>query len=268
MNKQLQIVAAISAVAALPASSAVILDGNATWQSGNSSLGGTFDASGSDKLVFIVTGEHGFNQTANGTIGQVFYDGVELQAAVTRNAIKANAEVGILVDDTWNAIFYLDNPGAVHTSGTITTNGFASRGSVAVVALSGTAPGVGSIAVGARDTNTVSLTTAADSIVIGSYGLGGTGNTAQLAPVTTPDWDGELARQENGNNWDGHVVAYQNGVSAGTASYTFNDTTSPGGDGRTGRHVIVAEFAVIPEPSSVLLLGIAGFGVLGFRRRK
>jgi len=231
------------------------IDATAFWRNqANADLGTTFDASGSDKLVYIVTGEHGFNQTANGVIGKVFYDGVELTRAVARNAIKPNVEAGILVDDTWNAIFYLDNPGEVHVGGVITTSGFQSRGSMAVIALTGTAEGTGNTVAGARDSNTASLTTAAGSIVIGSYGLGGSGNTSQLASVTTPEWDVEVARQVNGNQWDGHVVAYQNGVAAGTASYTFNETRVPDADGRTGRHVILAEFLVAPPAASFQLV--------------
>lgn len=86
MKKQISI---ITVFAALPAFSTIVVDANDTWQSGNGNLGGTFDASGSDKLVFIVTGEHGFNQTANGTIGTVTYDGIKLTTAVTRSPIRA-----------------------------------------------------------------------------------------------------------------------------------------------------------------------------------
>ena len=263
---------ATTALVAGSASAAITVDGTDNWQSGNSNLGGTFDASGSDKLVFIVTGEHGFNQTGNGTIGDVFYDGVQLAEAVTRGTIKAAAGPPVvLVDDTWNAIFYLDNPGAVHSAGVITTSGFASRGNVAIVALSGTAAGVGNTAIGDRDTNNADLTTSANSIVIGSYGMGGTGNTANLGSVTlstdAPNtWDAEVVRQENGSNWDGHVVAYDNGVAAGNANYSWEDSKVPEADGRTGRHVILAEFTEVPEPGSLALLGLGG--LLIARRRR
>ena len=59
-----------------PAAAVISVVNTANWQSSNDNLGGTFDASDADKLVFIVTGEHGFNQSANGTVGDVFYDGV------------------------------------------------------------------------------------------------------------------------------------------------------------------------------------------------
>ena len=253
------------------ASAAITVDGTDSWNGGNnmSQLDGIFDASASDKLVIVVTGEHGFNQTANGWAGDVFYDGVQLTLATKRQPIKAVADdpetteidETILVDDTYNGIWYLDDPGAVYTAGAITTSGFSSRGNMAVMSLSGTAAGVGDVtavtlhpngthSVAPRDTNTTDLTTSADSIVIGSYGLGGSGNSAQLNTITTPDWDAEFARQENGNNWDGHVVAYQNGVAAGTTDYTFDDTKVPEADGRTGRHVIAAEFQIYVSPFS------------------
>jgi len=251
------------------ANAAIVIDGTDNWTSGNSNLGGTFDASASDKLVVIVTGEHGFNQTGNGTIGDVFYDGVQLTPAVTRSPIQADAGPPVvLVDDTWNAIFYLDSPGSVHSAGAITTSGFASRGSTTVVGLSGTAAGVGNVAIGDRDTSSVDLTTSADSIVITSYGMGGTGNTANWTNVTEDAPLTRISAQNNGGSryWDGHVTSYANGVAAGSATYSLTDTNSPGGDGRTGAHLIAAEF-VVPEPGSLALIGLGGLLVARRRRR-
>ena len=46
---------------------------------------GTFNASGSDKLVVVLTGEHGFNNDT-GDVTSVTYDGVALTRAIDRNA--------------------------------------------------------------------------------------------------------------------------------------------------------------------------------------
>ena len=116
--------------------------------------------------MVVVSGEHGFNQSGNGTAGDVFYDGVQLTRLVFRNGINASAGPPIvLVDDTFNAIYYLDNPAA--GLGAITTSGFGSRGHVGIMSLNGTAAGAGNSLVGPRDSNTLNLTTSAGSIVVG-----------------------------------------------------------------------------------------------------
>lgn len=216
---------------------------------GNNPSEGTFNAFGADKIVVITTGEHGFNQTANGDGGQVTFGGVEMIQAVDRNAIKAvEGPPTVLVDDTWNDLWYLD--AADFTDGTfpdaeLTLSAIAvSRSSVTIIALSGTAPGVGNTVIGNRDTNSADLTTSSGSLVISSYGMGGTGNSALLGQVSVEEPMIEVSRQNNGGGrwWDGHVVSYTNGVAAGTATYTFTDSGSPEADGRTGRHVIAAEF--------------------------
>ena len=253
MNTRTRIknVLALAAVAMLAvatsANAAVVIDGTANW-TGNNPVGGNFDASGSDKLVVIVTGEHGFNQTANGSAGDFTYDGVVMNKLVYRPTIKAVADnpatpedETVLVDDTWNVIYYLDNP---TTSTGLIEGSVSSRGSLTAIALSGTAEGAGNTVIGDRDSTSATLTTSEGSIVIASYGMGGTGNTAFINNVTPDDPLALLTKQNNGGGrwWDGHVTAYANEVAGGEATYSFTDTTAPGADGRTGAHVIAAEF--------------------------
>ena len=242
------------AITAGSASAEIVVDGSANWISGSSPVSGTFDASVSDKLVVIVTGEHGFNQTANGYISGVTYDGVAMTELINRTTIKASTDPLVLVDDTWNAIYYMDNPGSVYTAGLIEAT-VSARGSMTVLGLSGTAPGAGNTVIGERETSSAELTTSAGSIVVASYGMGGSGNTAFVNNVTVDDPLTFLSRQNNGGGrwWDGHVTAYANGVDAGTEIYSVTDTTAPGADGRTGAHLIAAEFLAGAPPRNLTL---------------
>ena len=222
---------------------------NSTLFTGNDPATGTFNAFGADKLVVISTGEHGFNQTANGDGGEVTFDGVMLTQIVNRNSIKpSDGPPVVLVDDTWNDISYIDAadfPGGVFPNSELTlTAAGASRASVTALALSGTAPGFGNVVIGDRDDTTATLETTNGSIVVFSYGMGGSGNTAFVNNVTVDPAMTEVGRQNNGGTrwWDGHVVAYQTAVSTGSTTYSVTDTTAPGGDGRTGAHLVAAEF--------------------------
>jgi len=254
MTKKIRIACVLSlavlATVAVPASAEIVIDGFAYWR-GNNPTTGTFDASGSDTLVVLVTGEHGFNQTANGWISGVTYDGVEMTELINRKAIKKVADdpgtpedETVLVDDTWNAIFYLDNPAT--STGSISAS-CSSRGSIVAIALSGTAEGAGNTAIGPRESTTAELTTSAGSIVLASYGMGGSGNTAFVNNVTMDDPLTFLAKGNNGGGrwWDGHVTGYALDVAAGTATYSVTDTSTPGADGRTGAHLIAAEFKAL-----------------------
>jgi hypothetical protein len=230
------------ASAAAPADAQIAIDGFDSWNSGGSPITGYFDASTSDKLVVIVTGEHGFNQTGNGDGGAVTYDGVLMTQLVNRDTIQP---IPGPVDDTWNDIWYLDNPA---TSTGLISAIASTRGSVTVLGLSGTADGAGNTVIGARDSNSADLVTSAGSIVIASYGVGGSGNTADYGSVSADAPLTQVSSQGNGS-WDGHVTGYALGVAAGNATYSFTDATT------AGSHVIAAEF-LLGSPPPLLTLQV------------
>ena len=225
-----------------PARGTIIVDNVAFWSANSSTLSGTLDASGSDKLVVIVTGENGNPGSHAGTSTAVTYDGVSLTKVVERNPIPGPSGTTADQDQTYNDIWILDNPGAVHTAGEISAT-VSSRGSVTAFALSGTAPGVGQTAISPQASKSVVLSTGfANSIVIASHGMGGDGNTANVGAVdaVSPLVQASATAQASGSPspWDGHVTATTDGtaIPAGTATYAFT------GGNLVGSHTIAAEF--------------------------
>ena len=214
----------------------IVVDGTAFWK--NQSTGvftGTFDASGSDKLVVILTGEHGFNNNT-GTVNSVTYDGVPLIPVIQRNAQVAET------DTLFNHIWILDNPAT--SAGQIAVN-VVNRGSVTAFGLSGTSPGAGATAISANNTRTVDLAaSASDSLVIASFGMGGAGNTANVGSVAVAAPLTFASAQYNGSSWDGHVTAYAKVPSAGAGTYSFT------GGNETGAYVIAAEFLAAAAPGN------------------
>ena len=104
------------------------------------------------------------------------------------------------------------------------------------------------------------LTTTADnSLVIASYGMGGNGNTADPQNVD-PDAPLIEATTQKNRNWDGHVTAYADVPVAGPGTYSFT------GGHQDGAHVIAAEFLAVPEPATLALMGLGG--LLMARRRR
>ena len=63
----------------------------------------SFDASDSDKLVLIVSGEHSNPGSLSGNVKTITYDGVSLTKAVEQNPVSSSL---ITTSDLW----YLDNP--------------------------------------------------------------------------------------------------------------------------------------------------------------
>ena len=214
-----------------PGRGTITINGTATWFANSATLSGTLNASGSSKLVVIVTGENGNPGDLNGNSNTVTYDGVALTKVIDRNPIG-----GTPFDQTFNDIWYLDNPAT--STGAIVA-GVNSRGSVTAFALSGTAPGVGQTAISPQASKSVVLSTGfANSIVIASHGMGGDGNTANVSLVNATLPLIERSAQQNGGGslWDGHVTATALVPVPATATYAFT------GGNTTGSHTIAAEF--------------------------
>jgi hypothetical protein len=169
-------------------------------------------------------------------VTSVTYDGVPLTPVIQRNAQVSNT------DTVYNHIWILDNPAASHVSGTIVAN-VVNRGNVTVFGLSGTQPGAGATAISATGTRSVDLaTTAPNSLVIASFGMGGAGNTADVLNVLVDPPLTFVSAQNNGGgrNWDGHVTGYAKAASAGPGTYSFS------GGNQAGACVIAAEFPAAP----------------------
>lgn len=223
-----------------------------TWDnSSTTNTSGVWDASSYDKLVVIATSENG-NGGTNGVISTMTYDGQAMTQVVFRAGSTGNI--------TYNSIWYLDNPAAFHTTGTIATTGN-NRLALTAFGLDGTATGAGSTVsvFGVYSTNL--STTAPASFVIASLGMGGSGNNAVLAGVTADSPLTFINSREFGTNWGGHAVGYAEVATAGAGTYGFTDTT-PTND----VSMIAVEFRAIPEPSAALL-GALGFLALLRRRR-
>ncbi len=252
MKIKLTIVAALVVLGNIPASAAISIIGQDLITSRSSTFGLTLDASGADKLVVVMTGQHGFNNDA-GAVDSLTYDGVDLIAASYRAAVTSGT------DTLYHGIFYLDNPA---TSGGVISASVQNRGHMAVFLLTGTASGAGAQVIGANGTRTVDLTTtAANSMVFFSQGLGGAGNDGNTNGMTA-DSGTLLTAQKDASNWTGQLVASETIATPGTNTFAFS------GGNVTGGFVVATEFLeAIPEPSTTALLGLGGLALI-LRRRK
>ena len=263
------------ALAAGSANASITVGGSAFWNeatdtgagASNTVVSDNFDASGFDKLVVVATGEHGWPGVLTAGVSSLTYDGVNLVEILNRGPIDNTAPnetpLGATIDQTFQAVYYLDNPSTSTGLIQATWNNSNVRGNITVFGLNGTAAGYGSTIIGGQEVRSVNLTTSAGSIVIGSLGLGGNGNTGAVTSVDTVDPTNfiETSAQMEGGNWDGQVTAYQINTDAGTNSYAFT------GGSVIGSHIVAVEFLAIPEPSSVALLGLGGLALIIRRRR-
>ncbi len=230
----------------VPARKIITIDESVTSNLTGATHNLPFDASGSDKLVVIVTGENG----TPGQIGDctgVTYDGVALTKAVEREAVPGpfpSPDTGSS-DSTYNDIWYLDNPGSVHVSGAISAS-VSTRAVITAIRLSGTAPGSGTTAVSGPASKSVSfLTTASGSMVIASHGMGGDAATANTGAVDTipPLIENSAVTQTTTGEFNGHVTGSMLVATPGVVTPTFV------GGNLAGTHTIAAEFlAAIIDP--------------------
>jgi hypothetical protein len=228
-----------------PARETVTLDASTTSNSTSGTHTLTFDASASDKLVVIVTGENGNPGSLAGKVNSIKYDGVDLVQAVGRLPIGSSPSGP--VDQLYNDIWYLDDPAGATASvdpddpdGATTGNIVASvnsRGVITAIRLSGTADGVGATAISAQEVKTVDVLAATSGgMVFASLGMGGDGNTANTESVNTDPLGAELSAVKQGSSWDGHVTAQTTVVAPGYVTTTFT------GGNTVGTHVVAAEF--------------------------
>ena len=181
----------------------------------------TFDASGSDKLVVIVTGEHNFGGNTTGNVKSITYDGVSLIKAVEQNPVASTLQT---TSDLW----YLDNPGTVHTAGqvVISVEGSGNNYVHAALALSGTADGFAGASAVAVGSPSVNLNVSApNSWVISWLTLGGSGNTASTATsiqANAPAGAVTFGGAKTTSNYAGHVLSRTTGLNPQAHSFSFN----------------------------------------------
>ena len=220
---------ALAALALAPINAAITYDGFASWD--RNSDPGSFNASGSDKLVVVVSGEHNFGGNYTGNVTGITYNGQTLIKAVEESpSDPATGGHGQTTSDIW----YLDNPGSFAGPGTIDVSFNGNNWVVTAIGLSGTEDGVGATAhvSGAASVNLA--TTAANSLVIANIGMGGQGNTADAnvlpnAPLT------KISGLKIGSNWASHTVGYAPIAAPGPQTFSFNTT-------KTDVVTIAAEF--------------------------
>ena len=234
--------AAMATTAAAGIPGTITFDGFVTINSGGDPKTFTFDASGSDKLVVVVTGEHNFSGNTTGDVVSITYDGVSLTKAVEQAPVSSTLQT---TSDLW----YLDNPGQIHKAGQIVVDliGNGNNFVHTAIGLSGTAAGfagASSIASGGPSVNmNVSAT---NSMVLHWLTLGGNGSTAGSAYTVTansPAGATTFGGSEAGSNYAGHVLARTSGLPVGMNTFSFNSTL-------TDVVCLAAEFLAADIPAS------------------
>ena len=205
MKITLRLISLVLLLAILPASAVITRNGSASWT--RATAPGTYNASTSDKLVVVVTGEHNFANNYTGACNAVTYNGHALTRSV--NQAPVNPATGGH-GQTYSSIWYLDNPVNYAGSGSIAVTCNGTSWVVTAIGLSGTLPGGGPVAAVSGAASAVITTNSYDSLVIAACGMGGQGNTASPLPGVTasiPSNATTIAGLAIGSSYTGHAVA-------------------------------------------------------------
>jgi hypothetical protein len=205
-----------------PTRETVTFDGFSAFSDGGNPVSFTYNASGSDKLVVVVTGEHNFGGNLSGDVTSVTYDGISLTKAVEVSPTAPSLQT---TSDLW----YLDDPGSVHSAGIVAIEvvGNGNNYVHTAIGLSGTAPGFGAAASAVGTSSVDLITSSSSSFVISWVGMGGSGNTASPLPgvmANSPAGAITIDGREAGANYGGHAVARSEGLAVGRHTFSFDTT--------------------------------------------
>ena len=202
---------------------------------------GGLDVSLGDKLVVTISLE-GEDSGPNST---VTYNGQNMSLANENTPATSG----------WIGIYYLDNVSSFGAGTLDFTNGGYSAG-VSFMVLSGTAAGVGNV--NSADATTLNLNVSANSFMVAAFGDTADADVTVDSPLQTLlDVDTDSGFNDGSASYG---TGYQLISSAGTATPSFTSSSSR-------PNMVAAEFTAVPEPSTILLLGV-GSSLVFLRRRR
>jgi hypothetical protein len=192
----------------------------------------TFDATASDKLVVIGTGEHHTPGGLTGRIKTVTYDGVDLIKAVEQLPSISTLQ-------TSSSLWYLDDPAAATAAGNTNDPDPATPGTIKMTvegnganyvqtafALSGTRNGFEGGSAIAIGTPAVDLAVSSpNSLVVSWLTLGGSGKTANTAETILPNSPAAafpFGSKRQSTNLAGHALAHSSELTPGVATFSLD----------------------------------------------
>ncbi|MCH7227576.1 PA14 domain-containing protein [Haloferula sp. A504] len=219
----------------------ITADGNASWTRTNSP--GTYDASASDKLVVVVSGEHNFSGNLTGDCTGVTYNGQALTLGVKQLPVAIGSGGH---GQTHSSVWYLDDPGNHSGAGTINVTCVGNNWVATAIGLSGTASGIGSTAKVSAASTVPLGTSDYGSMVISALGMGGNGNTATPLPGVTANSPSQAVTLAGIriSTWAGHAVAASTINYVSSNNFGFNTA-------KTDVTTVAAEFKAANPPVPV-----------------